>query len=118
MRGKVLVVACSSVVRFQVRFVLEKRAGYAVVEAETVAQVVHLLPGVTLVISEARSARIDGLEVLAAVRAATPALPVILLATEGQRALMDAARRGGASAWAVKPIDPVSLTRAVVRLAS
>lgn len=118
MRKKVLVVACSPVIRLQVRFTLEKHADCEVIEASSAAEALQRLQDVALVISEARSAAIDGFKLLAALRASVPGLPVILLATDGQRPLIDIARQSGASAWVVRPINPTTLAAAVTRLSS
>ncbi len=69
-----------------------------------------------LMISEARSAKLDGIELLAAVKASSPDLPVVLLGNDVDRPLIDAARAGGASAWVVTPIDPARLAAAVTQL--
>lgn len=116
MRKRVLVVACSPVVRLQVRFTLEKHGGCEVVEASSADEALRRLQGVVLIVSEARSSKIDGLELLAAVKASSPGLPVILLGVDGNGPLVDAARAGGALAWVVKPIDPTRLADAVTRL--
>lgn len=118
MRKRVLVVACSPVIRLQVRFTLEKHGACEVVEASSADEALGRLQGVALVVSEARSSKIEGLALLAAIKASSPGLPVILLGADGNGPLVDAARAGGASAWVVKPIDPERLAAAVARLSA
>lgn len=104
--------------RMQIRFALERHAACEVIESATGAEALEQLESVTLIVSEISSANVDGLELLATVKASLPDLPVILLAAYEERDLLAEARQKGAAAWVVKPIDPLKLAAALAQLSA
>lgn len=115
---KVLVVDDSAAVRREVSAALE---GFEVLEAcdgvEGTAAVKNN-QDLLLVICDVNMPRMDGLEMLEALRGFAPDLPVVMLTTEGQRSLISKARKLGAKGWIVKPFDPGQLLGAARRIAS
>jgi two-component system chemotaxis response regulator CheY len=113
----VLIVDDSPSVREQVADVLGG-AGYRVVEAEDGLDALTKLantPEVELVISDINMPQLNGLEMLERIRSEGrhTDVPVIMLTTEGQPALITRAKKSGAKAWIVKPFKPALLVAAV-----
>jgi len=106
-------------VREIVRFHLE-RAGYRVSEAadgrETLNQVRQTAPDVLLL--DLSMPDVDGWKVLDVVRAEgeLKSMRVALLTAESDEMVEHRARRAGAHAYLVKPLEGADLTRAVQRL--
>ncbi len=102
----VLVVDDDDSARFLARLLLE-RAGFSVLEATDGPEALEVAQGggAGLVVLDSRMPRMDGLQVLAALRAepTTTALPVLFL-TAGSADEQDAALAAGASAFACKPV--------------
>jgi two-component system chemotaxis response regulator CheY len=121
MSKKVLVVDDSATVRQQVGSALTQ-AGFIVVEAvdgiDGIA-CIEASPDLALVICDVNMPRMNGLEMVEAVRAkATPAtMPIIMLTTEGDPALVARAKLAGAKGWIVKPFKPELLVAAAKKLA-
>lgn len=122
MSGKrVLVVDDSATVREQVARALSS-AGFEVVEAHdgrAGADLIAKDATLSLVIADVNMPVMNGLEMLEEVRRspATATLPVLMLTTEGQPALMRRAKAAGAAGWIVKPFQPPQLVAAAQRLA-
>ncbi|MBN2715880.1 MAG: response regulator [Deltaproteobacteria bacterium] len=120
MAKKVLVVDDSQSVRQQVGLALEQ-AGYDVVEAvdgEDGASKIMSLPDLSMVISDVNMPRLNGLEMLEKVSAKLKeGLPVVMLTTEGQPALIKRAKEAGAKGWVVKPFKAAQLVATVDKLA-
>jgi two-component system, chemotaxis family, chemotaxis protein CheY len=120
MGKKVLVVDDSATVRQQVRMALEQ-ADFEVLEAVDGAQGLEQILGtsdLSVVICDVNMPKLNGLEMLDAVRPLVSKLPVIMLTTEGQPALMQRAKAAGARGWIVKPFKPNLLIAAVQKLAA
>ena len=106
-------------IREVVRFHLE-RAGFRVTEAadgkETLQQVRQTVPDVLLL--DLTMPDVDGWAVLESVRAEgqLKTMRVALLTAESDEMIEHRARRAGAHAYLVKPLDAGDLTRAVQRL--
>jgi two-component system chemotaxis response regulator CheY len=120
MGKKIIVVDDSRTVRVQVGSAL-KGAGYDVIEAidgkEGVAMIeAHL--DAAMVICDVNMPNLNGLEMLAAVKqdGKHASLPIVMLTTEAQPALVEQAKRHGAKGWIVKPFKPESLVAAVRKL--
>lgn len=116
----VLVVDDSAAVRQQVGMALGQ-AGFEVVEAgdgkEGVAAV-SKNPKIAMVISDVNMPNMNGLEMVAELKKnpANRALPIIMLTTEGQPALIKQAKEAGAMGWIVKPFNAGQLVATVKKL--
>jgi len=116
---KVMVVDDSPSVRQQVGMALTQ-AGYGVVEAVDGQDGLSkaATSGVSLVICDINMPRMNGLEMVEKMKAdpKTSALPVVMLTSEGQPALMDRAKKAGAKGWIIKPFKADLLIAAVKKL--
>lgn len=116
----VLVVDDSAAVRQQVGMALGQ-AGFEVVEAgdgkEGVAAV-SKNPKIAMVISDVNMPNMNGLEMVAELKKnpSNRALPIIMLTTEGQPALIKQAKEAGAMGWIVKPFNAAQLVATVKKL--
>lgn len=120
MPKKVLVVDDSVTVRQQVRLALGQ-SGFQVVDAVDGVDGRHKLETVDdigLVICDVNMPRMGGLELLELVKSQPKhaALPVVMLTTEGQPALIKRARKAGAKGWIVKPFKANLLVEAARKL--
>lgn len=117
--AKVLVVDDSMMVRQQVARAL-KQAGFETLDAADGVEAVALVgktPDISLVICDVNMPNMDGIQFLGAVKQHAPDVPVIMLTTEGQPALIQQARALGAKGWLIKPFKPEMLVAAARRLA-
>lgn len=122
MSKKVLVVDDSSTIRQQVGQALVQ-AGFDVVEACDGVEGVKLLSGqhdVSLVICDVNMPHMDGIEMVRTVKADgnNAGLPIVMLTTEGQPALIRQAKKAGAAGWIVKPFNAARLIAAAEQLAA
>lgn len=119
MSKKILVVDDSATVRQQVGMALTQ-AGYGVVEAADGVEGLAALDkgGVSMVICDVNMPRMNGLEMLESLRrdARHATVPVVMLTTEGQPALVDRAKKAGAKGWIVKPFKADLMIAAVSKL--
>jgi two-component system, chemotaxis family, chemotaxis protein CheY len=96
------------------------RAGHKVLDADDGMRALALLAReeVDLIISDLNMAKMSGFELLQEVResATHMATPFIILTTETDGELKQAARQGGATAWMVKPFDPATLIKLIKQL--
>jgi len=120
MAKKVMVVDDSRTLRQQVGIALTA-AGYEVIEAgdgieglEKVQQTLDL----SAVICDITMPRLNGLDMLAEVKSDPrfADLPVLMLTTEGQPALINRAKQAGAKGWIVKPFKSEMLVAAIRKL--
>jgi two-component system chemotaxis response regulator CheY len=114
----VLVVDDSLMVRRQVATALTA-AGFHIVEAVDGADALTKIdahPDAALVVCDVNMPRMNGLELLEATRLRRPALPFMMLTTEGQPELIASARALGAKGWMVKPFKPDLLVAAARKL--
>jgi two-component system, chemotaxis family, chemotaxis protein CheY len=121
MHGKIMVVDDSRTIRHQVGIVLAP-AGYEIVEAEDGIQGCEKIaahPDVAMILCDINMPRMDGLQMLALVKEGgkNADLPVVMLTTEGQPALVARAKAAGAKGWLVKPFKPELLLATVRKLA-
>jgi two-component system chemotaxis response regulator CheY len=115
---KVLVVDDSETIRQQVRLTLAA-AGYAIIEAVDGIdglQKIRLNDDLALVISDVNMPRMDGLEMVVELQKQGYPVPILMLTTEGQVALIQRAKAAGAKGWLVKPFKPEILGTAVSKL--
>jgi two-component system chemotaxis response regulator CheY len=114
----ILVIDDSDTLRQQVRQTLVS-AGYDVVEAMDGVdglEKIKTLTNVSLVLCDINMPRMNGLEMLLEVQRGGIKIPIIMLTTEGQPALIQRARDAGAKGWIVKPFKPELLITAVVKI--
>ena len=108
-KKKIMIVDDSRTIREQVGAAL-RPAGFEVVEAadglEGLDQI-KALTDLALVFCDLNMPRMDGLEMLeqAKGQGAKPAVPIIMLTTEGRTDLVEKAKRAGARGWLVKPFQ-------------
>ena len=95
------------------------RAGFETVEATNGAEGLARArkQDVDGVICDINMPRMNGLEMLEALRAESLNVPVMMLTTEGQIALIERAKRAGAKSWMVKPFNPELLIKAITKIA-
>jgi CheY-like chemotaxis protein len=91
-------------VRFALTEVLADR-GYRVITAGSGAQALDLLDGVDVVVTDLSMPGMDGLELVAQIRARMPGLPVILLTAHGSENMVRIASSRGACGCLSKPFD-------------
>jgi two-component system chemotaxis response regulator CheY len=120
-KGKtVLIVDDSGSVRQQVSMVL-RRAGFAMLEAADGKEGLAVIDSdayIDLVICDVNMPNMNGLEMVQLVkrRPEHQRLPILMLTTEGQPALVKRAKEAGAIGWIVKPFVPGQLVQAAERL--
>jgi two-component system chemotaxis response regulator CheY len=117
---KILIVDDSSTIRQQVQETLTG-AGFEVVQATDGvegARVISDRQDLSLVLCDLNMPRMGGLEMLEIVQARgrLQSLPVVMLTTEGQPALVQRAREIGAKGWIVKPFKPQLLVATLRKL--
>lgn len=120
-KKKVLVVDDSATVRQQVSQALT-RVGFEVLEAadgQIGADVIDGDSTISVVICDINMPRMNGIEMLVNVKSQekNAALPILMLTTDGQPALIKKAKEAGARGWIVKPFNPAQLVTAVQKLA-
>lgn len=120
MSKRVLVVDDSATVRQQVGIALQA-AGYEILEAVDGADGLSKLADnsdISMVICDINMPRMSGLEMIEQLAQSKTIrkVPVVMLTTEGQPALIQRARQAGAKGWIVKPFKPDLLLAAVNKL--
>jgi len=117
---KVLVVDDSATVRQQVALALAP-AGFDVVEAVDGVQGLKMIEAnsdLALVICDVNMPHKNGIDMLCEAKAdgKNANLPVVMLTTEGQPALIKKAKEAGACGWIVKPFKADRLVAAAQKL--
>jgi two-component system chemotaxis response regulator CheY len=119
MSKKILIVDDSATVRQQVGLALTQ-VGHEVEEAVDGQDGLERISkgGLDLVICDVNMPRMDGIEMVTKAKSdgANPALPIIMLTTEGDPALIARAKQAGAKGWIVKPFKAELLVGAVKKL--
>jgi two-component system chemotaxis response regulator CheY len=118
---KVLVVDDADVIRAQVSRALSP-AGFAILEAADGAAglaTARANTDLSLIVLDVNMPIMGGIEMLERLKEdqRTAGIPVLLLTTEGQEALILRAKKAGAKGWMVKPVKPEMLLKAVQALA-
>jgi len=117
---KILIVDDSATVRQQVRAALINC--FEVVEASDGVEGLEAIverTDLAAVICDVNMPRMGGLELLqiAGAQGKLVGLPILMLTTEGQPALVKQAKAAGAKGWIVKPFKPELLVAAMRKLA-
>jgi len=117
---KILIVDDSATVRQQVRAALVNC--FEVVEASDGVEGLEAIverDDLAAVICDVNMPRMGGLELLqlAGAKGKLVGLPILMLTTEGQPALVKQAKAAGAKGWIVKPFKPELLVAAMRKLA-
>lgn len=120
MSNTVIVIDDSATVRQHVGRTLQQ-AGFTIVEAADGVDgmaAIDSTPGAKVVICDVNMPRMDGLEMLERVKKDPrhAALPVLMLTTEGQPALIERAKKAGAKGWIVKPFRSELLVATVRKI--
>jgi two-component system, chemotaxis family, chemotaxis protein CheY len=120
MGKKILIIDDSPTVRQQVRMALES-AGFDVEEAVDGADGKDRIgrsANLSAVVCDVNMPRMNGIEMLEAVKGDPrhAKLPIMMLTTEGQPALVKRARAAGATGWIVKPFKADLLIAALQKL--
>ena len=110
MAKKILIVDDSSTVRQQLSIALGQ-AGFATIEAVNGVDALSKIndnKDVAMVVCDVNMPQMGGIEFLETMKreGKYPTLPILMLTTEGQPALMDQAKKAGAKGWMVKPFKP------------
>lgn len=117
---KVLVVDDSATVRQQVSLALTP-AGFEIIEAVDGVQGLKAIESSTdlaLVICDVNMPHKNGIDMLTEAKAGgkNASLPIVMLTTEGQPALIKKAKEAGACGWIVKPFKADRLVAAAQKL--
>jgi len=120
MSKRVLIVDDSATIRQQVRMALTQ-AGFDVIEAadgEDGVAKIRSDPGISAVICDVNMPKKNGLELIEEIKAggANSHVPIVMLTTEGQPALVQRAKQAGAKGWIVKPFKANLLVAAMQKL--
>jgi two-component system chemotaxis response regulator CheY len=120
---RVLVVDDSASVRQQVSLALSG-AGFDVVEAVDGVDGADIMgksaEAFSAVICDVNMPRMNGLEMVEKVRADSKNsnVPILMLTTEGQPAMIQRAKQAGAKGWIIKPFKPDLLVATIRKLAN
>jgi len=122
MSKRVLIVDDSATIRQQVRMALSQ-AGFDVVEAmdgEDGVSKIRADLEIVAVICDVNMPKKSGLELIEEIKAGGPnsGVPIVMLTTEGQPALVQRAKQAGAKGWIVKPFKANLLVAAMQKLTS
>src|ERR1700694_2338029 len=120
MAKTILVVDDSSTVRRNVSIVL-KRAGFAMAEAADGREGLAMVDSnrnIDMVIADINMPNMNGLEMVEKIKGKpeNKTLPILMLTTEGQAALVKRAKLAGAGGWIFKPFNPTQLVQTVCHL--
>ena len=120
MSKRILVIDDSATVRQQLRQALSQ-AGFEVLEAvdgQDGVMKISSTPSIAAVICDVNMPNKNGLELIEEVKAKPQhaQLPIMMLTTEGQPALMKRAKAAGASGWIIKPFKANLLVSAIQKL--
>jgi DNA-binding NtrC family response regulator len=116
MKAKILLIDDDPGVSEVINLLLE-REGYGVHMASTVRSSVDQIGSVDfdLVVTDLKLPDGTGLDIISAIRARRPALPIIMITSYSSVESAVAALRGGAADYVIKPFDNNDFLRAVAR---
>jgi two-component system response regulator AtoC len=113
---RVLVVDDDPTLRFLMQGILESR-GFEVATAETATDALTMLGGIDVVVSDYVMPDMTGMDLQEKIRAKDPALPFILITSQGSERLAVRALKQGAYDYLRKPFENDELSFAVERAA-
>lgn len=114
----ILIVDDNPIQRDQLRTILSE-AGYSIIGAAgSGTEAVRLLRSIhpSMVALDLVMPDMNGLDLLRSIRAAYPAIPVMVCSSFGHEVVADLARRSGAFAFFPKPYPTVRLLQAIERM--
>lgn len=123
MSKHIMVVDDSPTIRSSVAFCL-RNAGYEVDEAKDGMEALERLEALrqegvalALILTDINMPRMDGITFIGRVKN-TPFrfLPILVLSTEGEQAMIEKGKKVGASGWLIKPFNPEQLLWAIRKL--
>ena len=115
---KVLVIDDSDTIRQQVKHALAA-TGYQIIEAVDGVdglEKLRTIADLDMALCDVNMPRMSGREMIAEAQRAGSKVPILMLTTEGQPALIRRARESGAKGWIVKPFKAELLVAAVTKL--
>jgi two-component system, chemotaxis family, chemotaxis protein CheY len=123
MQRHILFVDDSPTMRASVTFCL-RNAGYLVTEAENGLDALDKLQQMrdggqppALILTDVNMPEMDGITFITNVKKGPSRfVPVLVLTTEGEKAMIERGRSAGASGWLLKPFQPEQLLWAVKKL--
>jgi two-component system, chemotaxis family, chemotaxis protein CheY len=123
MQRHILFVDDSPTMRASVTFCL-RNAGYLVTEAENGLDALDKLQQMwdggqppALILTDVNMPEMDGITFITKVKKGPSRfVPVLVLTTEGEKAMIERGRSAGASGWLLKPFQPEQLLWAVKKL--
>ncbi len=119
MGASILIVDDSVSIRQSVRFILEQ-AGYTVFDAADGAEGLKKLAAekVQLVITDVNMPNMDGITMVKEIRggAVNKFVPILVLTTESQGAVVDEGKKAGATGWIVKPFNEDKLLETIKKV--
>ncbi len=120
MAKTILVVDDSGTVRQQVSMAL-KQAGFETAQASDGREGLSMVDSnrnISMVISDVNMPNMNGLEMVEKIKSKpeNKSLPIIMLTTEGQPAMIKRAKEAGAVGWIVKPFNAGQLIQTVKHL--
>jgi two-component system chemotaxis response regulator CheY len=116
----ILVIDDSPTIRSSVTFCLQK-AGYSVIQAKDGENALEALIRLkkkgsmpALILTDINMPNMDGITLIQRIKATEfRFLPILVLTTEGERAMIEKGRQSGASGWIIKPFNPEELLGAI-----
>lgn len=114
---KILVVDDSETVRRQVRQALAS-GGYSILECADGLEgleTIRTRDDLMLVLCDVDMPRMTGLDMVAELNRLGNSVPILMLTTEGDPAMVRRARAAGCKGWIVKPFKPELLAAAVTK---
>jgi two-component system, chemotaxis family, chemotaxis protein CheY len=123
MQKHIVFVDDSPTMRASVTFCL-RNAGYLVTEAENGKDALEKLQSMkdsgqlpALILTDVNMPEMDGLTFITKVKEGQfRFVPILVLTTEGERAMIERGRVAGASGWLLKPFQPEQLLWAIKKL--
>lgn len=119
MGGSILIVDDSVSIRQSVRFVLEEN-GYTVFEAADGIEGLKRLEEqkVQLIITDVNMPNMDGITMVKKIRGTDGIkfIPILVLTTESQGAVVEEGKKAGATGWIVKPFNNDKLLETIKKV--